>query len=123
MRELQSGHLGITVSDQGIGIDRSQLKRIFKRFHRAPDPHVNERSGSGLGLYVVYRLVRNLGGRIRAESDGHRQGHDDAHPPAHGPIPARRAGPACEAPHVERLSDACAPPCWWWRTKRIWPRA
>jgi len=31
---------------------------------------VNERSGSGLGLYVAYRLLRNLGGRIRAESEG-----------------------------------------------------
>jgi signal transduction histidine kinase len=70
VRTLDSGHLGITVQDQGIGVDRNQLKRIFKRFHRAPGPLVNERSGSGLGLYVVHRLVRNLGGRIRAESGG-----------------------------------------------------
>jgi signal transduction histidine kinase len=70
LRQLDTGHLSITVKDQGIGINRNQLKRIFKRFHRAPDPQVNERSGSGLGLYVAYRLLRNLGGRIRAESDG-----------------------------------------------------
>jgi signal transduction histidine kinase len=70
MRRLESGHLGIIVRDQGIGIERSQLKRIFRRFHRAPGAQVNERSGSGLGLYVAYRLVRNLGGRMRAESDG-----------------------------------------------------
>jgi signal transduction histidine kinase len=70
MRQLETGHIGITVRDHGIGISRNQLKRIFKRFHRAPDPKVNERSGSGLGLYVAYRLLRNLGGRIRAESDG-----------------------------------------------------
>ena len=74
MRQLETGHIGITVRDQGIGIQRNQLKRIFKRFHRAPDPRVNERTGSGLGLYVAYRLVRNLGGRIRAESDGPGQG-------------------------------------------------
>jgi signal transduction histidine kinase len=74
MQQLPSGHLGIVVRDKGIGIDRSQLKRIFKRFHRAPDPLVNERTGSGLGLYVVYRLLRNLGGRIRADSDGHGKG-------------------------------------------------
>ncbi|MBK6673767.1 MAG: HAMP domain-containing histidine kinase [Proteobacteria bacterium] len=70
MRQLDTGHIGITVQDHGIGISRNQLKRIFKRFHRAPDPRVNERSGSGLGLYVAYRLLRNLGGRIRAESEG-----------------------------------------------------
>ncbi len=65
-----AAHLVIAVRDQGIGIEHRQLKRIFRRFHRAPDPRVNERSGSGLGLYVVHRLVRNLGGRIRAESAG-----------------------------------------------------
>ena len=70
VRTLESGHLGIVVKDRGIGIEHGQLRRIFKRFHRAPDPQVNERSGSGLGLYVVNRLLRNLGGRIRAESDG-----------------------------------------------------
>jgi signal transduction histidine kinase len=70
VRVLETGRLDIVVRDQGIGIERNQLKRVFKRFHRAPDPLVNERSGSGLGLYVVSRLVRNLGGRIRAESDG-----------------------------------------------------
>src|SRR5690606_21106940 len=74
LRLLDTGHLDIVVRDQGIGIERNQLKRIFKRFHRAPDPLVNERSGSGLGLFVVYRLVRNLGGRIRAESDGRGKG-------------------------------------------------
>jgi signal transduction histidine kinase len=74
MQRLETGHLGITVRDQGIGVDRNQLKRIFKRFHRAPDPLVNERSGSGLGLYVAYRLARNLGGRIQAESAGPGQG-------------------------------------------------
>jgi signal transduction histidine kinase len=70
MERLDSGHLTIVVRDRGIGIEQGQLKRIFKRFHRAPDPQVNERSGSGLGLYVVHRLLRNLGGRIRAESEG-----------------------------------------------------
>jgi signal transduction histidine kinase len=68
------GVLWVEVRDNGIGIERNQLKRIFHRFHRAPDPRVNERSGSGLGLYVVHRLVLNLGGRIRAHSAGRDQG-------------------------------------------------
>ncbi len=74
MQPLPPGMLGITVRDHGIGIERSQLKRVFQRFHRSSDPRVNERSGSGLGLFVVKRLVRNLGGRIRAESGGRDQG-------------------------------------------------
>jgi signal transduction histidine kinase len=74
MQILGPALLGITVRDQGIGIERTQLKRIFQRFHRSPDARVKERSGSGLGLFVVHRLVSNLGGHIRAESAGKDQG-------------------------------------------------
>ncbi|MEO7774412.1 MAG: HAMP domain-containing sensor histidine kinase [Steroidobacteraceae bacterium] len=74
MQTLAPGLLRIRVRDHGIGIERTQLKRVFQRFHRSPDPQVNERSGSGLGLYVVHRLVSNLGGHIRAESAGKNQG-------------------------------------------------
>jgi signal transduction histidine kinase len=69
-----SGQLEIRVRDAGIGIERTQLKRIFKRFHRVPSAAVNERSGTGLGLYVVAQLLRNLGGTVRAESPGTDQG-------------------------------------------------
>ena len=69
-----AGQLEISVRDHGIGIERAQLKRIFKRFHRVPSPAVNERSGTGLGLYVVAQLLRNLGGTVRAESAGIDQG-------------------------------------------------
>lgn len=74
MQPLVPGLLCITVRDHGIGMDRSQFKRVFLRFHRAPDPRVRERSGSGLGLYVVNQLVRNLGGRISVESEGRDKG-------------------------------------------------
>ncbi len=74
VQPLERGLLEIAVQDHGIGIERTQLRRVFQRFHRSPDPRVNERSGSGLGLYVVQRLVGNLGGRIRAESAGKDRG-------------------------------------------------
>jgi two-component system phosphate regulon sensor histidine kinase PhoR len=70
VREARPGQLEIRVRDWGIGIEQTQLKRIFKRFHRVPSVAVNERSGTGLGLYVVANLVRNLGGSIHAESAG-----------------------------------------------------
>ena len=62
------------VRDEGIGIERPQLKRIFKRFYRVPSDDVYSRSGTGLGLYVVAALVRNLGGKIAAHSEGHMRG-------------------------------------------------
>ena len=73
-RPAGAGQLEIRVRDAGIGIERTQLKRIFKRFHRVPSAAVNERSGTGLGLYVVAALLRNLGGTVRAESPGPDQG-------------------------------------------------
>ena len=123
MRTLNCGHLAIIVQDQGIGIERNQLKRIFKRFHRAPDPQVNERSGSGLGLYVVHRLVRNLGGRIERGLRRRRKGHDDAHPPAAG----RRENCGRDELMAESTpasaADAPRAPCSWWKTRPISPRA
>jgi signal transduction histidine kinase len=67
-------HIRIEVRDEGIGIERPQLKRIFRRFYRVPSDDVYARSGTGLGLYVVAALVHNLGGNIAAHSEGHMRG-------------------------------------------------
>ena len=66
--------LCLTVSDNGIGIPRRELNRVFHRFYRVDHEKVRTRKGTGLGLFVVSQLVRNLGGSIRAESDGVGQG-------------------------------------------------
>lgn len=60
----------LEVVDRGIGIDRKNLKRVFHRFYRVEDEEVRERRGTGLGLFVVSALVKQLGGRVRALSDG-----------------------------------------------------
>ncbi|MDN5211074.1 HAMP domain-containing sensor histidine kinase [Fulvivirgaceae bacterium BMA12] len=54
----------ITVNDNGKGIQRHHLNRVFDMFYRA-----NEKiSGSGLGLYLVKETVEKLGGNIVATS-------------------------------------------------------
>jgi signal transduction histidine kinase len=60
----------VEVEDRGIGIPRTELKRIFQRFYRAPSDVVRKRKGTGLGLFVVSALVRNLGGTVDAQSEG-----------------------------------------------------
>jgi signal transduction histidine kinase len=60
----------IEVRDHGIGIAKGDLKRIFQRFYRVPDERVRKRKGTGLGLFVVSALVRNLGGTVEARSEG-----------------------------------------------------
>jgi signal transduction histidine kinase len=62
------------VSDNGIGIDRKNLKRVFHRFYRVEDQEVRERRGTGLGLFVVLALVKQLGGSVQAFSEGRGQG-------------------------------------------------
>jgi signal transduction histidine kinase len=74
VRSESAKYIRIEVRDQGIGIERPQLKRIFKRFYRVPSDDVYARSGTGLGLYVVAALVRNLGGQIAADSAGRMKG-------------------------------------------------
>ena len=62
------------VSDNGIGIDRKDLKRVFHRFYRVEDLEVRQRRGTGLGLFVVWALVKQLGGNVRAVSEGRGRG-------------------------------------------------
>jgi signal transduction histidine kinase len=74
VRPTDPGQVEFTVTDQGIGIAKSDLKRVFRRFYRIPTDEVYARSGTGLGLFVVAALVRNLGGSIEAHSEGPRLG-------------------------------------------------
>lgn len=60
----------IEVRDRGIGIPKKALKRVFHRFYRVSDENVRARRGTGLGLFVVSALVRNLGGSVEARSPG-----------------------------------------------------
>lgn len=63
-------NLIITVRDRGIGISKRDLKRIFDRFYRVPEESVRTQHGTGLGLFIVAAVVRNMGGKIKAHSEG-----------------------------------------------------
>jgi len=64
----------LEVTDNGIGIDRKNLKRVFHRFYRVEDQKVRQRRGAGLGLFVVWALVKQLGGSVQALSEGRGKG-------------------------------------------------
>ncbi len=59
----------VYIRDNGIGIARADLKRIFKRFYRVHARSM-EVKGTGLGLPIVRSIIERHGGRIRAESRG-----------------------------------------------------
>jgi signal transduction histidine kinase len=62
--------VAVRVRDNGPGIPKPELKRIFKRFYRIPGPLSIRRKGTGLGLYIVRSVAKRHGGRAWAESDG-----------------------------------------------------
>jgi len=64
----------LSVQDRGIGIPKSELKRIFKRFHRAQTATAGQVKGTGLGLFIVRSVVRRYGGDVYAESAGEGRG-------------------------------------------------
>ena len=57
----------LSVRDQGIGMAPEQQQRLFQPFERVVDPERGI-TGTGIGLYLVKRLVEAHGGRIRVES-------------------------------------------------------
>ena len=63
----------VRVKDRGIGIPRTQLKRIFKRFYRFQARGLKVK-GTGLGLYIVRSIVKQHGGRVFAASEGEGKG-------------------------------------------------
>ena len=62
--------VAVRVRDRGIGISKTELKRIFRRFYRIPEAVAMRVKGSGLGLFIVRSVARKHGGKVSAESDG-----------------------------------------------------
>ncbi|MGQ9462120.1 MAG: ATP-binding protein [Candidatus Fervidibacter sp.] len=60
----------ISVQDQGIGIPKDKLHRIFEKFERVDSKETRAAGGTGLGLYLVKHLVELHEGQIWAESEG-----------------------------------------------------
>ncbi|MDH4065412.1 MAG: HAMP domain-containing histidine kinase [Acidobacteriota bacterium] len=63
----------VRVRDRGVGIPRSQLKRIFNRFYRFQSRGYAIK-GTGLGLFIVRSIARRHGGRVFAHSEGEGKG-------------------------------------------------
>ena len=64
--------LQISVQDQGIGIPKQSLDKIFGRFYRVRNPQVDTFPGMGLGLYIAASIIQQHGGKIWVESQANK---------------------------------------------------
>jgi signal transduction histidine kinase len=60
----------IAVNDDGLGFPPEEAAMIFEKFHRLGDELRRSMAGTGLGLYIVKRLVELSGGTVRGASEG-----------------------------------------------------
>jgi signal transduction histidine kinase len=69
--DVECSHDGVEISvvDTGIGIKADHQKRLFEEFFQVQNHERDRQKGFGLGLAICNRLVRQLGGDLRVESE------------------------------------------------------
>jgi len=64
-----SGHVAVSVSDEGAGIPKEHLPRLTERFYRVDAARSRELGGTGLGLAIVKHIVNRHRGDLKIESE------------------------------------------------------
>ena len=60
--------VSVSVFDEGVGISKEDLPNVFDRFYKSDKSRGLDRTGVGLGLYIVKTIMDNLGEQISVDS-------------------------------------------------------
>ena len=66
--EYKDGNCSISIKDNGPGIEKEHIDRLFERFYRVDKSRSRELGGTGLGLAIVKHIVLSFNGTIKVES-------------------------------------------------------
>ncbi len=64
----------VDFSDQGIGFEKKDMKKIFRKFYRVQNKDTQNIEGAGLGLFISSEIVKNHKGRLKVSSSGRGKG-------------------------------------------------
>jgi len=67
--KTQDGFVQFSVEDNGAGIPKDDIDKLFKKFYQMDTSHTRKHSGSGLGLTICKGYVEGMGGKISVESE------------------------------------------------------
>ncbi|WP_312789005.1 sensor histidine kinase [Sphingobacterium sp.] len=67
VKTTENGYVNLSVKDQGIGMNKNDLEKVFEKFYRISEVK-SQVAGLGIGLYVSSRIVNDHQGKIWAES-------------------------------------------------------
>ena len=59
-----SSGINLEVSDEGNGIPDEEKKEVFRKFYRIGNEETRRTQGTGLGLYICHKIVKDHGGEI-----------------------------------------------------------
>jgi signal transduction histidine kinase len=66
--EQNKNNVTVSIADQGIGIYKDHLKKIFDRYYRVNQQDAIQFQGLGIGLYITSEIIKRHGGKLWVES-------------------------------------------------------
>lgn len=64
-----SKSLRVEVTNQGVGVPRERFPQLFSKFFRVKDPKLESRKGTGVGLYLVKKIIELHGGQVGVDGE------------------------------------------------------